>query len=334
MATIREIADKSGYSPATVSRLLNNDPTFSISDMARKKILKTAEMLNYQKPNTTRGQAYRIGVIFAVQPQQELEDIYFSNLRKSIVKYGKKANFVLTFYHDVTEIPEDIDGFIAVGHFRMDDIAVLRELSPNRIFVDSNPDPHAFNSVQPNLRAMTERAIDLFCEAGCQPIGFIGGQYWSNSQEKAGRVDSRQKFFESYMRERNLYDHRFMFIGNNFSVESGYALGEQVVRSLETQPLPQGFLIASDPLAVGVLQAFNRHKITVPVDTRLISINDNDIARYVSPPLTTFRIDTDNLGLTAVNGLKDTLIFERRNHQTVLLDADLIYRESFLNPEN
>ncbi|KLD59978.1 hypothetical protein WP50_14015 [Lactiplantibacillus plantarum] len=39
MPTIREIAAKAGYSPATVSRLLNNDPSFSISDHARKKIL-------------------------------------------------------------------------------------------------------------------------------------------------------------------------------------------------------------------------------------------------------------------------------------------------------
>jgi len=156
MATIREIADKAGYSPATVSRLLNNDPTFSVSDMARKKILKTAELLNYQKPNMAKGQTYHIGVIFAVQPQQELEDIYFSDLRKSIVTYGEKANFILTFYHTVSEIPVTVDGIIAVGHLQAGDIDQLRELSPNRIFVDSNPDPHAFNAVQPNLQAMTE----------------------------------------------------------------------------------------------------------------------------------------------------------------------------------
>ncbi|MCG5037245.1 LacI family DNA-binding transcriptional regulator [Lactiplantibacillus plantarum] len=40
MPTIREIAAKAGYSPATVSRLLNNDPSFSISDHARKKYYK------------------------------------------------------------------------------------------------------------------------------------------------------------------------------------------------------------------------------------------------------------------------------------------------------
>ena len=59
--------------------------------------------------------------------------------------------------------------------------------------------------------------------------------------------------------------------------------------------MPQAFLVASDPLAVGVLQAFNENKLTVPEDVSMISINDIDIAKYVSPPLTTFRIDTEEL---------------------------------------
>ena len=48
--------------------------------------------------------------------------------------------------------------------------------------------------------------------------------------------------------------------------------------------MPQAFLVASDPLAVGVLQAFNENKLTVPEDVSMISINDIDIAKYVSPP--------------------------------------------------
>lgn len=332
MTTIREIAAKAGYSPATVSRLLNNDPTFSISDTARKRILKTAQSLNYQQPNTTHGLAYKIAVIFAVAPQKELEDIYYSNLRKSIVKHGEQANLQLTFYHNLEAVPLDIDGFIAVGEFSKTSLLKLRQLSPHRIFVDSNPDSHHFSSVQPDLQSMTERAIDLFQASGDLPIGFIGGGFWSTSQSGHKHMDARQKYFESHMRELGCFDDRFVFIGKDFSVESGRALGEQVITSLVDQPLPKGFLVASDPLAVGVLQAFNEHKITVPVDTTIISINDIDIAQYVSPPLTTFRIDTNELGQLAINTLKESLIFDTRGKRTVLLDADLIYRKSFSKP--
>lgn len=332
MTTIREIAAKSGYSPATVSRLLNNDPSFSISDTARKKILKTAQSLDYQRPNVTHGLAYQIAVLFAVQPQKELEDVYFSNLRKSIVKNGERANFTLNFYHNIDAVPNTVDGLIAVGEFSPADLERLAARSPHRIFVDSNPDPHHFSSVQPNLQAITERAIDLFVQAEKQPIGFIGGGYWDLQSAKVHKIDSRQKYFESHMRELDQFDPRFMFIGGDFSVASGYDLGKKVVASLAHQPLPAAFLIASDPMAIGVLQAFNENKITVPIDTAIISINDIDIAQYVSPPLTTFRIDTNELARQAVNTLKDLLIFDRPQPRSILLDADLIYRKSFRKP--
>lgn len=330
MPTIREIAAKAGYSPATVSRLLNNDPTFSISDTARKKILKTAQSLNYQQPNTTRGLAYRIAVIFSVQPKKELEDVYFSNLRQSIVEDGAKANFTLTFYHNLDAVPNDIDGLIAVGEFTPADLDHLAQLSPHQIFIDSNPDPHRFNSVQPNLQAMTERAVDLLSADGSVPVGFIGGGYWETTTPH--QLDPRQKYFESRARELGCFDERAVFIGRDFSVASGYVLGQQVAASRDQQPLPAGFLIASDPLAVGVLQAFNENKITVPLDTTVISINDIDIARYVSPPLTTFHIDTNALAQQAIDTLKDVLIFNRQQRRTILMDGDLVYRKSFPEP--
>ncbi|ASG80009.1 MULTISPECIES: LacI family DNA-binding transcriptional regulator [Lactiplantibacillus] len=332
MPTIREIAAKAGYSPATVSRLLNNDPTFSISDHARQKILQTAQNLNYQQPNTTHGLTYQVAVIFAVQPKQELEDIYFSNLRQGLVEHGKQANLDLTFYPDIDHIPADIDGVMAVGEFDTPTLKHLRQLTPHRIFVDSNPDPRHFNSVQPNLQAITEYAIDQLIAAGKTPIGLINGGYWSKDQQVTHHQDPRQKYFESRLRELQLFDERFMFVGGSFSVASGYQLGQQVVQSLSRQALPKGFLIGSDPLAVGVLQAFNENKITVPADTSIISINDIDIARYVSPPLTTFHIDTDDIAAQAIATLKDTIIFDRPQKRMVLVDAKLVYRKSFLKP--
>ena len=49
MATIREIAEKSGVSAGAVSRILNNDATLSVSDATREKVFKTADSLGYKK---------------------------------------------------------------------------------------------------------------------------------------------------------------------------------------------------------------------------------------------------------------------------------------------
>ncbi len=212
MPTIREIAAKRIFTNGKISWLLNNnDPSFSISGSCSQKILQTAQNLNYEQPNTTHGLAYQIATIFAVQPKQELEDIYFSNLRQSLVEHGKQANLKLTFYPDIDHIPHDIDGVMAVGEFDSDALHKLRQLTPHRIFVDSNPDPHHFNSVQPNLQAITEQAIDQLIAAGDTPIGLINGGYWNKDQQVTHQQDPRQK-----IRRKStticFFDSRFLFI--------------------------------------------------------------------------------------------------------------------------
>ena len=49
MATIKDIAEKAGVSQATVSRVLNQDATLSVSEDTRSRILRIAEDLHYQR---------------------------------------------------------------------------------------------------------------------------------------------------------------------------------------------------------------------------------------------------------------------------------------------
>lgn len=49
MATIRDLAKHTGFSVATISRVLNNDPTMKVTDETRIKILEAADELNYMR---------------------------------------------------------------------------------------------------------------------------------------------------------------------------------------------------------------------------------------------------------------------------------------------
>ena len=48
MATLKKIANISGFSLATVSRVLNFDNNLSVTDETRKRIFEVAEELNYR----------------------------------------------------------------------------------------------------------------------------------------------------------------------------------------------------------------------------------------------------------------------------------------------
>ena len=47
MVTMKEIAQESGFSQATVSRLLNGDPTLSVKEETRRRIIEVSEQLGY-----------------------------------------------------------------------------------------------------------------------------------------------------------------------------------------------------------------------------------------------------------------------------------------------
>ena len=98
MATIKDIAQAAGVSPATVSRVLNYDPAMSVSDGTRKKIFDIAEQLNYKKSRKrkpSKTQVYRIGLIEWYTEQEELDDLYYYSIRLGIEK--KPRNWAMRF---------------------------------------------------------------------------------------------------------------------------------------------------------------------------------------------------------------------------------------------
>lgn len=200
MATIREIAREAGYSPATVSRVLNGDQTFSVSKKAREQILKVAHELNYDH-RLIKERGYSVAVIFAVTPQEELRDVYFSGLRKSLIESAEESNIELSFCKNADEVDvEKTDGIIAVGRFLSAELEKMKQLGIQVLFVDSNPDPHEFNSIQPNLQMMVETAIEYFVQAGYQKIGFIGGRSWDSTEGRHVLRDTRTRCLKSCAR--------------------------------------------------------------------------------------------------------------------------------------
>ena len=67
MATLKELSARTGYSPATISRILTGDPSLTVSDEARKRVLEEAGRLDYAASRSRRGSRahaalYRSGI--------------------------------------------------------------------------------------------------------------------------------------------------------------------------------------------------------------------------------------------------------------------------------
>lgn len=328
MATIKEIAEKSGYSPATVSRFLNDDPTFSISEEAKHRITKVAHELNYNH-QLIKGPSKKIALIISISPIEEIGDTYYSDIRKWLFELGKQNNMTMTLFRDVKKVDiSEFDAEILIGKFLNSDLDYIEQNFKTCLFIDSNPNPSKFNSVQPNLARIVEEAIKLFIQNNINDIGFIGGKAFNPKDGSNTLVDSRTKYFKFFTAENNISTDN-IYIADDFSVEEGYRLAKRLCESIPLNNLPKGFLVASDPLAVGVLQAFEEYNLKIPEDIKVISINNSEIAKYAIPSLTSFEINIENMVRISIEKLRDLIVAPSPSYQQTLLYSQLIKRNSF-----
>lgn len=327
LATIKDIANEVGYSVSTVSRVLNHDESLSVTDETKDKIFAVAERLNYRKKEV-HIRIKQIAFLYWVTDTEELEDVYFKTMRKALEQCAKERNIELTLYkkeEGIEAVPDTIQGFLAVGAFTKAEHKKLQTLSGNGVFIDSAPDLDHYDAVRPDLEWITRKQIDHLLNQGHRQIGFVGGTY-QNPDTMGDEMDLREKTFRFYMEQKGLLDDRSVFCRRGFSVENGYGLMKKAIDELAV--LPSAFVAAADPIAVGMLQALNEDGIAIPGQVSVIGINNISVAKYVSPPLTTFHIDLGEVCKAAIDLLLERIIGKRTLSKTVLITGEIVERKS------
>lgn len=59
---------------------------------------------------------------------------------------------------------------------------------------------------------------------------------------------------------------------------------------------PSALFASSDALAVGAMQAIQTAGLRIPEDIEVIGFNDVSVAKYVSPALSTIKVETEWMG--------------------------------------
>ena len=221
MTTIKEIAHESGYSSATVSRLLNNDPNLSITADTKNKILEIANRLGYWKDHQEKKIRPTIALLYRVNHEEQLQDEYFTSLKQALISTVEHEALEMKTFYDIKDLIEQassFQGFIGVGAGPIEnaDLYKLHEVLPNGVFVDTNPAPELFDSIRPNLALTVKNAIDLFIKNGYDRIGFIGG--FGPKHDHIQETDIRSTTFADYIKVRGK-ENKWIFVDGPFSVE-------------------------------------------------------------------------------------------------------------------
>ncbi|PLR86877.1 LacI family transcriptional regulator [Bacillus canaveralius] len=327
MATIKDIAERAGVSMATVSRVLNYDTTLSVGDDTKKRILEAAEALSYRKKSERRPLSYRIAIVNWYTEQQELDDLYYMSIRLGVENRCQSLNLqIKKFSMDRSQSvqSDEIDGIIAIGKFSPKQAQELRKITENIVFVDCSPDDDQFDSVVIDFKKATENVLDYFLKKGHQKIGYIGGRE-TYKDETAVIDDARRMSFERFLRNTELYNESYVYIGT-FSVDDGYDLMKKAIKEHKSN-LPTAFFVGSDSMAIGCLRALHEENISIPEQVSIIGVNDISVSKYVYPPLSTVKVYTEMMGETAVDLLLERLA-ERQIAKKVFIATQLEVRGS------
>lgn len=245
MATIKDIAQLANVSIATVSRVLNYDPSLSVGDDTRKRVFEIAQELNYKTLRERNGAAAkeitRIGIVNWYSDQEEMLDPYYMAVRLGVERecFQRQMKVVKLFRQERSYYSEwvgELDGMIAIGRFEKEDLDMFPASMDKIVFVDSSPDDQRFDSVIIDLRKSVTEVLDYLVDLGHQRIGYIGGHNMVNNKRVR---DEREMTLRDYLISKNIFHPQYIFTGENLFSEDGYV---QMSRAIESGELPSAFL--------------------------------------------------------------------------------------------
>ena len=345
MVTIKEIAKAVGVSPATVSRVLNYDPTLSISPVKRQAVIETAEALNYETPrnrNRSNGNVApslltKLVIVHFLEPSDEIADPYYVGVRLGIENRCRelKTEIVKVFHSDA--MPEeallsDASGIIVIGKHSDHEIAWLRQHARHVVFADFDPRDDSIDSVFADMELATRKILDALKSAGYRRIGFIGSHENLNGTVQQFAERRCMAYIDWHQRKGSFSPDLLALSdcssGQSLRLDTGYRLAQDLLALADR---PDVIITSNDNMAIGAYRAIQERGLTIPDDIAVISYNDIPVAQFLTPSLTTVRIHGEHIGETAVDLLLERLSGRDYGKQ-VRIATQLVWRDSCRKP--
>lgn len=328
--TIKDVAEKSGYSMTTISQILNGkDHRFS--KKAIKEVKATARKLGYVPDFFASNMAkQQSNVIAVVVP--DLGNQFFIDLVRGIEKITNKYGFLTIVLdgnnnqdsgHKYIEhlLSRAIDGVIFVGleHINEEYLYRLEASKIPFVLLDQarlNNGKEAQNINVPDEEG-GKLVADYLFEMGQRKIGLIG-PINSPSLNLKNRING---FIKRFMKlddrnQVNMYD-------SPLNLQGGLEAAEAAILEQNT-----AIFALNDNIAVGVYRYCEMHHLTIPDDISVIGYDNIEVTSYISPPLTTVHQPAEIIGrngaLKLINSIDPQLITDVRQE----VNLKLISRQS------
>lgn len=343
-STIYEVAQKSGFSIGTVSRVLNGVPLHT--ETTREKVLQAIDELNYQPDAMAQGLARRktntIGVVVPLWGGHAFTEL-LAGVQRGLAQYHfdlllyglEDPHRQETFLQKVLQ-KRRVDGLLLVFLKLSGALAVTckRQRLP-LVLVDNFH--HQFDAVTIDYQEGARLASQHLLGLGYRHFAILAGHEENlAAQDRLQACRQALRDLSADLSEPTIITgkpdaDKAGASSDDFKRQAGYVAMknflERRFQNGEAFNLPLAVFITSNEHMLGAIKAVREAGWRIPDDIALIGFEDNELAEHTG--LLTMRQPTAEMGYQAVSRMMALLQKPDLAPQHICLKPELIVRKSW-----
>jgi len=325
-ATIRDVANLSGVSTKTVSRVLNGDRY--VRPETKERILDAIRQLHYHPDPAARslrnGTTNTVGVVVGHSADVVFSNPFFAEVLRGIGRTlagGGYKVVLMTYSRDLTQGElinhRLVDGFILMSIAQEDPLIEHLQRMGIPFVVTTKHETAPCVDVDNVLGAYL--AVTHLTQLGHREIGLVNGPVdLTNCRE-------REQGYHKALQEAGIPHRPDLVVSGPFGDDAGY----QMVQHFWHLPdPPTALFVSADLTAIGVMRGAQQIGLTIPDDLSVIGFDGVSLGQYMNPPLTTISQHADRKGTVAAEMLLRLINGEAARPLQVVLPPELIVRQS------
>lgn len=326
--TIMDVAEKSGVSIATVSRVLNR--TGRYSDETSRKVLAVAREIgytpNYMAKSLKRKKTEQIALAVA-----DIGNPVYVAMAKAVQQVVKEHGYRLVLLSTEALASEEygiikslskqyVDGLIISPLLYSDEHRELikQAARPVVVITGSESDPD-IDSVLVDSSQGVRLAMEHLLGQGRSRIAFLNGR-----PDTVPGVARLNGYYASLIEHGLPRDDSLVF-ASDFTLAGGYQVAEEIL----SRAKPDAIMCANDLMALGVMRYLREQRLRVSEDIAVVGMDDIEHGASSFPSLTTVSLLAAERGRMAAELLLSRLTSDEiQKPKQLQVVPRLIVRES------
>ncbi|MCA9241346.1 MAG: LacI family DNA-binding transcriptional regulator [Planctomycetales bacterium] len=328
--SIEDVAKKAGVSISTVSRVINRRNL--VNAVTKARVEKAIKELGYRPNVFARGLMLRKSNILGFVLPDIHGEFYSEIIRGAMQKARELGYHLIVSAVTAEDDGQDVLGMVGAQGL-VDGMAVmvsekdsqirksLATLDLPLVVLDAELPRVTHDTVLiDQSRGAEAMAAHLLAVRPNDRIIFVGGL--ETNLDTRDRLQAFRDVLRSAKRQLPNQDVYYL----DYSYQTAFDLAYD--HAQEWSQRPTTVFAANDEMAAGVISAAAARRVDVPRELRVAGFDDTRIAQLTRPALTTVHVPMADMGATAIELLCDRLEEPDRPVKKVILQAELVVRDS------